>query len=655
MSDCVNVLKKTRPVDSDRVCRTVLAAVASLAAVTVVAMIIFIAGQGFDALSEVGIWEFLTGSVWRPYIGSYGAASLIAGTLMVTAGAMMVACPIGIGAAIYLSEIASPKTRKKVKPIIEVMAGIPSVVYGLLGIMILVPMMHGLFPDQTVSGLSWLTGSVLLGIMALPTVISVSDDALQTVPSSYREASLAIGATKWETIMKVIVPAAASGISAAVILGIGRAIGETMAVMMVTGNTAIFPDPIWNVFSTLRTITATLALEMPEVVVGSTSYSALFLLALILMIMILAINLSVRAVMNRSARKFSGDEKVGRLTLAIENMDQTKIRMFKDLLLTAAVAAAVFCGASLFTGTLQSMAAAVGTVVVWKVLATAGRRNVDRNQRQKLAYGSLSLVTFAIVAVLILVTVYIAVKAVPALSLDFLLDDPSRAGRSGGIFPAIVGTLELIAGTALIAVPLGVLTGVYLTEYGGNGRVTRVVTAAVDVLNGTPSVIFGLFGMVVIVVYLGMGYSLIAGCVTLALMTMPVIIRTTQEAVRAVPDDLREASRAIGATKMQTTFRVVIPTAVNGIVTGAILSLARAAGETAPIMFTAVVVQAKVADYALTEPVMALPYHLYYLATEGRADPSMMYATALVLLVIVLAMFLLASYVRARGEKRMRQ
>ena len=655
MSDCVNVLKKTRPVDSDRVCRTVLAAVASLAAVTVVAMIIFIAGQGFDALSEVGIWEFLTGSVWRPYIGSYGAASLIAGTLMVTAGAMMVACPIGIGAAIYLSEIASPKTRKKVKPIIEVMAGIPSVVYGLLGIMILVPMMHGLFPDQTVSGLSWLTGSVLLGIMALPTVISVSDDALQTVPSSYREASLAIGATKWETIMKVIVPAAASGISAAVILGIGRAIGETMAVMMVTGNTAIFPDPIWNVFSTLRTITATLALEMPEVVVGSTSYSALFLLALILMIMILAINLSVRAVMNRSARKFSGDEKVGRLTLAIENMDQTKIRMFKDLLLTAAVAAAVFCGASLFTGTLQSMAAAVGTVVVWKVLATAGRRKVNRNQRQKLAYGSLSLVTFAIVAILILVTVYIAVKAVPALSLDFLLDDPSRAGRSGGIFPAIVGTLELIAGTALIAVPLGVLTGVYLTEYGGNGRVTRVVTAAVDVLNGTPSVIFGLFGMVVIVVYLGMGYSLIAGCVTLALMTMPVIIRTTQEAVRAVPDDLREASRAIGATKMQTTFRVVLPTAVNGIVTGAILSLARAAGETAPIMFTAVVVQAKVADYALTEPVMALPYHLYYLATEGRADPSMMYATALVLLVIVLAMFLLASYVRARGEKRMRQ
>lgn len=655
MSDCVNVLKKTRPVDSDRVCRTVLAAVASLAAVTVVAMIIFIAGQGFDALSEVGIWEFLTGSVWRPYIGSYGAASLIAGTLMVTAGAMMVACPIGIGAAIYLSEIASPKTRKKVKPIIEVMAGIPSVVYGLLGIMILVPMMHGLFPDQTVSGLSWLTGSVLLGIMALPTVISVSDDALQTVPSSYREASLAIGATKWETIMKVIVPAAASGISAAVILGIGRAIGETMAVMMVTGNTAIFPDPIWNVFSTLRTITATLALEMPEVVVGSTSYSALFLLALILMIMILAINLSVRAVMNRSARKFSGDEKVGRLTLAIENMDQTKIRMFKDLLLTAAVAAAVFCGASLFTGTLQSMAAAVGTVVVWKVLATAGRRKVDRNQRQKLAYGSLSLVTFAIMATLILVIVYIAVKAVPALSLDFLLDDPSRAGRSGGIFPAIVGTLELIAGTALIAVPLGVLTGVYLTEYGGNGRVTRVVTAAVDVLNGTPSVIFGLFGMVVIVVYLGMGYSLIAGCVTLALMTMPVIIRTTQEAVRAVPDDLREASRAIGATKMQTTFRVVLPTAVNGIVTGAILSLARAAGETAPIMFTAVVVQAKVADYALTEPVMALPYHLYYLATEGRADPSMMYATALVLLVIVLAMFLLASYVRARGEKRMRQ
>ncbi len=655
MSECKNVLSRTGSVDSDVVCKLILTAVASLAAVIVVAMIVFIAGQGVDALHDIGIREFLTGSVWRPYADSYGAASLIAGTLLVTAGAMAVACPIGIGAAIYLSEIAKPSTRNKIKPVIEVMAGIPSVVYGLLGIMILVPLVHDLFPDQTVSGLSWLTGSVLLGIMALPTVISVSDDALRTVPSSYREASLAVGATKWETIMKVVVPAAASGISAAVILGVGRAIGETMAVMMVTGNTAIFPDPVWNVFSSLRTITATLALEIPEAVTGSTAYSALFLLALILMAMIVAINLTVRAVLNRSARKFAGAEKVGTLTLMIERMDQNRLRSMKDTFIIAAAAAAVFCAASLFTGTVQAMATAVAAVVAWKAVSLVGKRKVSRNDRQTFACGSLSAVTYGIVILLVLIIVYIAVNAIPALSLDFLTQNPSKAGRAGGIYPAIVGTLELLAGTAILAVPLGILTGTYLAEYGGKGRITRIVTSAVDTLNGTPSIIFGLFGMVVMVTYLGMGYSLIAGCVTLALMTMPVIIRTTQEAVAAVPADLREASRAIGATKMQTTFRVVLPTAICGIVTGTILGLARAVGETAPIMFTAVVVQAKVADYSLTEPVMALPYHLYYLATEGRADPSMMYATALVLMAIVLAMFLAASLVRMHGEKKMRQ
>ncbi len=655
MSECSNVLNKTGTVNADSVCKIAMAAVASFVAVMVVAIIVFIAGQGFDALKEVGIWEFLTGSVWRPHVDSYGAASLIAGTLMVTVGAMAVSCPIGIGIAIYLSEVASSNTRNKIKPVIEVMAGIPSVVYGLLGITILVPAVHMLFPEQTLSGLSWLTGSLLLGIMALPTIISVSDDALKTVPASYREASLAIGATKWETITKVIVPAAASGISAAVILGVGRAIGETMAVMMVTGNTAIMPDPIWNVFSTVRTITATLALEIPEIVVGSTAYSALFLLALILMLMILVINLSVRAIMNRSARKFSGVEKVGRLTLLVENMDRRVVHAVKEVSLISAIAIAVFCAASLFTGTIQSAAAAVGAVVAWKVLTVAGPRKVGRKSRQKLAFGTLSATAFGIVVGLVLVLVYIAVNAIPALSPEFLLDNPSRAGKAGGIFPAIVGTLELIAGTALLAVPVGILTGVYLTEYGGKGRVTKAVTAAVDILNGTPSVIFGLFGMVVLVIYLGMGYSLVAGCITLALMTMPVIIRTTQEAVAAVPGDLREASRAIGATKMQTTFRVVVPAAISGIVTGAILSLARAAGETAPIMFTAVVIMSKVSDYALTEPVMALPYHLYYLASEGRADPSMMYATALVLLAIVLTMFLLASVVRSRGERRLRQ
>lgn len=644
-----------RVTDPDRTCRYVLAAVASFAAVAVAAILIFIASEGFGALKEIGLVDFFTGDVWKPHYDSFGALPLFAGTLLVTVGAMAVACPIGIGAALYLSEVASPRVRRFVKPVIEVMAGIPSVVYGFLGLIILVPFLKSLFPNQLLSGASWLAGSILLGIMALPEIVSVSDDALRGVPRDYREASLAVGATRWETTRKVVLPAAASGISAAVILGVGRAIGETMAVMMVTGNTALIPDPAWDVFSTVRTITATLALEIPEAVVGSTQYSVLFLLAFILMMIILAVNLCVKYVLKRSADKFAGRTKETRFSRWADTLDAHRMKETKEMVRIALAAIIVYMAASMFVGVLPSIAIAVCSVVLWKIAENISARHIKRKSRQLLAHSLLSLTAWAIIALLVGIIAYIFIEALPSLSWEFLTEGPKDGCTAGGVFPAIVGSLELLAGTAVISIVIGVLAGVYLAEYGGNGKVTRTVTTAVDVLNGTPSIIFGLFGLVFAVTYLGLGYSLLAGSITMGIMVLPVIIRTTQEAILRVPDGLREASRAIGATKAQTTFKVVLPAAAGGVVTGIILSLARAIGETAPIMFTAVVIQASVSDYSLTSPVMALPYYLYYLATEGRADPSMMYATALVLIAIVLAMFLLASLVRIHSEKKMMQ
>lgn len=648
-------MKKTGTMNSDTLCRLSLMIVASLAAVVVISIVVFIAREGADAFSSVGISEFLTGDEWRPTYGTYGAAPLIAGTLLVTAGAMAVCCPLGIGTAIFLSEVAPGKVRKVLKPVFEIMAGIPSVVYGLLGMLVLVPLIADVFAGQTdYGGYSWLAGSILLGIMALPEVISVSDDALQTVPQSYREASLAVGATRWETTTKVVVPAAASGISAAVILGMGRAIGETMAVMVVTGNTAIYPDPAWDVFSPIRTITATLAIEMPEVVVGSTHYSSLFLLALILMIMILLVNLAVRFVIKRSTAKFNGTLKETRFTLFMENADPQKVKNAKDFSIAVIVAVIVYMAATLFTNNVNSIIAAAVVVAAWKLGQYAYSKHLARRYRALISKALLTCVAGIVLAILAYIIVDIFWNAMPALSIDFITEDPVRGGREGGIYPAIIGSIELLIGTAIIAVPLGILTGVYLSEYGGNGKITRVITEAVNILNGTPSIVFGLFGMIIFVTYLHWGFCLIAGCVTLALMVMPVVIRTTQEAIDRVPDSLREASRALGATKAQTTFRVVIPAAISGIMTGSILGLARSIGETAPIMFTAVVVRASVDDYGLFDPIMALPYHLYYLATEGRADPSMMYATAAVLLVLVLAMFAVASVVRVHGEKKLK-
>jgi phosphate transport system permease protein len=218
--------------------------------------------DALPAFADIGLIPFLTGERWDPtsIVPKYGLVPLIIGTVLVTIGAMILAVPFGVACAIYISELASPSMRNILKPAVEFLAGIPSVVYGFFGLVILVKFLQDVL--NVPSGESVLAGSILLGIMSLPTIISVSEDAISSVPSYLKEGSLALGATHWQTISKVIVPAALSGITAAIILGIGRAVGETMAVIMVTGNAAIIPEPFWNVLSPVRTLTGTLGIEM---------------------------------------------------------------------------------------------------------------------------------------------------------------------------------------------------------------------------------------------------------------------------------------------------------------------------------------------------------------------------------------------------------
>ena len=283
----------------ERVIKTLFFCTASLAVVVVTFILLFLLRDGYPIFVDVGIIPFLFGDTWAPTAVEplYGIFPLIVGTLLVTIGAIVFAVPLSIGCAIYVSELASPRVKNVLKPAIELLAGIPSVVYGFFGLIVLTDFIRVVFDVPT--GETWLAASILLGIMALPTIISVSEDAISSVPSEYREGSLAIGATRWQTISRVIAPAALSGIAAAIILGIGRAIGETMAVMMVAGNAAVIPDPIWNVLSPIRTLTATLGIEMGEVSVGSEHYSALFGIAVVLLIITLIINLSAVAILRR--------------------------------------------------------------------------------------------------------------------------------------------------------------------------------------------------------------------------------------------------------------------------------------------------------------------------------------------------------------------
>lgn len=259
------------------------------------------------------------------------------------------------------------------------------------------------------------------------------------------------------------------------------------------------------------------------------------------------------------------------------------------------------------------------------------------------------------IAALLGVCGFLAVQGFPALSWEFLTESPQKMMTEGGIWPCIVGTFLLATGAMLIAFPLGVTSAIYLNEYAGRSRMAKYIRLGINNLAGVPSVVFGLFGLAFFVTFLGLGVSILSGVLTLAVLTLPVIISTAEESLRQVPDSWREASLGLGATKWQTNVRVVLPAAFPGMLTGMILGLARAAGETAAIMFTAAVFYTPKMPDSVFSSVMALPYHMYVLATAGteiEKTRPLQYGTALVLLLLVLGMNLGAIWLRDRMQRK---
>lgn len=251
-------------------------------------------------IEGVGLFSFLSGKEWFPTaqpVAQFGVFPLLMGTLWVSILAILIALPFGLATAVYMAEIASPNVRSLLKPVIELLAGIPSVVYGFFGLIVIVPMVQQAF-DLPV-GETGLTGSIVLAVMALPTIITVAEDAIRRTPRSVKEASLALGASHWQTIYRIIVPYASSGITAAIVLGIGRAIGETMAVLMVTGNAAVVPH---SILEPMRTIPATIAAELGEAAKGSLHYDALFALGCILFLITLAVNITVELISKKRSK-----------------------------------------------------------------------------------------------------------------------------------------------------------------------------------------------------------------------------------------------------------------------------------------------------------------------------------------------------------------
>lgn len=276
---------------------------------------------------------------------------------------------------------------------------------------------------------------------------------------------------------------------------------------------------------------------------------------------------------------------------------------------------------------------------------------------EKIAFGVFRMLSGIIVTILFIILAFIIIKGASVLNWEFITTPPTDGMKGGGIWPAIVGTFYLMLGSAILAFPLGIMSGVYMHEYARSGRVVSFIRMMTNNLAGIPSIVFGLFGMSLFVNFFGFGDSILAGSLTLGLLALPLVIRTTEEALKAIPDSFREGSLALGATKLQTIRKVILPMAMPNIITGLILALGRVSGETAPILFTCAAYFLPQLPQSVFDQCMALPYHLYVLATSGtdmEKQIPIAYGTALVLVIIILLVNLLANAMRNHFQNKLK-
>ncbi len=601
----------------DKIGKSLFMAAAVICVISVVTIFIFLIVKSAPALKKIGFFDFLFGTEWspdkdatydKPLTGSYGVAKMIAGTLAATLGAIITGGITGYFTAVFLAFYCPKKIKKFLCAAINLLAGIPSVVYGFFGISFVLPLLSNIAPN---GGDGLMATSIILGIMILPTVVSLSRTALEAVPKSYYEGSVSLGANHNRTVFSVMSPAAKSGIFASLILGIGRALGETMAVVMVAGNSVAYPK---DLFTSFRVLTANIVLEMGyagEVQTGALIASGVVLLVFVL-ITNLAFGLISGKIVVKAVNKGTSVQSAG-ITL------NQKIKNF-----FAPIGS--FCGKAAYKLHLSDVKAALA--IICGVLAASS---------------------------LAIVIGFIMVKGVPELVKDpaILYRKYEFGMQDVTIYPAIITTLETVTLSLLISVPIGIMTAIFLNEYAKQGNVfVKIIRSAIDVLAGVPSIVFGLFGMIVFVPAFGGSGSLIAGTLTISMMLLPVIVRSTEESLKTVPDSLREGSLALGAGKVRTIFRIVLPSALPGILSAVILSAGRVISESAPFIYTmGSVIRGIPKD--LTDGGTTLAVALYRLAGEGWHIGEA-YATAVVLVVIVLALTLTSEIISEKLSKKIR-
>jgi phosphate transport system permease protein len=560
--------------------------------------------QAWPALSRLGELHVLTSSDWDPKEDSYGALLFVYGTVTTSLLAMLVAVPLGVGAAAYLSEIASPRTRKITSFLLELLAAIPSVVFGFWALEFLARRglgpVYGWLGFKNLSGEGIIAAGLVLAIMILPYITALSFDVMQAVPRSQREGSLSLGATRWQTIWRAVLPYARPGIIAACVLALGRAAGETMAVTMVVGNAQYLN---FGLDAKGDTIPSLIAGQLHETGPADTIRRAVLVaLGLILLLIALVMNVTARILVRWMSKPRA---RIGR-TIHLEDVPPA----------ADPVDATVRAARSARTRRRAAAADRVMTGVLW----------------------ACQILT---VVPLFLILGYISAKGAGQVRLTFFTNLPND--EPPGLYHALIGSVTLVGLAAAFAVPLGLLAAVLLSEYRRHPLVGPVRFVA-EMLGNVPSIIMGVFAYAVLVYPFwlkpgerGFGYSAWAGAFALGVMMLPVVIRSAEEAMRLVPNNLREASYALGATRRQTVLKVVIPAALPAIITGILLAVGRIAGETAPLILTAR--GSQYVPRSLSSPTPALPYYVYDFATKpDDVRKNLAWAGAFVLVVVVLCL-----------------
>ena len=627
---------------------------AMICVIAVIAIFGFMLVKSLPAFRKIGFFNFVFGDNWSPdrldkyddasLSGTYGVFKMIIGTLAATVGALVIGGTLGYFTAVFIAFYCPERLKKIFSSTVNLLAGIPSVVYGFFGIMFLLPLLANFAPNN---GSGLLATSLILGIMIMPTVVSLSKTSLEAVPRAYYEGALALGSTHSQAVFGTVTKAAKSGVTASLVLGIGRALGETMAVVMVAGNSVAYPDSLFNSF---RVLTANIVMEMGYA--GEVQQGALVATGVILLVFVLIVNLIFGAISKKTIK--SAVNKTGLFSRIFKKDDEK-------------------------SGVKNSVASGVASKITSGVATDekGGEKNDAKNGVTKrnivfekisdffssLKYKMKTASVGAGVSVgagilagitLLLIIGFVLVKGAPTLFTNphLLFGKYEFNSEKITILPSIVTTLMTVALSLLVAVPIGICTAIFLNEYAKKNNVfIKIIRGAIDLLNGVPSIVYGLFGMITFVALIKGRSTIMAGSLTVGIMLLPTIVRSTEESLKSVQDSLREGSFALGAGKMRTIFKIVLPSALPGILSAIILSMGRVISESAPFIYTmGSVISAMPGGYFDSNATLAVA--LYRLSGEGWYVNEA-YATAVVLIVLVLALNFLAELIAGKLNKKL--